>query len=112
MRRQPRSAVGGDSCSRWASCRSLPEAVPSPCLSLRLAISSAITLPHEPVGPPQRKGNRCKAQQIAGGGLMDVEDDEFARERQERNEHHDPRLYDALMPGHDIPQRVIELERD
>jgi len=43
---------------------------------------------------------------------MDVEDDEFARERQERNEHHDPRLYDALMPGHDIPQRVIELERD
>jgi len=43
---------------------------------------------------------------------MDVEDDEFTRERQERNEHHDPRLYDALMPGHDIPQRVIELERD
>ena len=43
---------------------------------------------------------------------MDIENDELACQSQQRNEDHHFRLYDALMPGHEIPQRVIEFERD
>jgi hypothetical protein len=43
---------------------------------------------------------------------MCVKNDELARHCQQRYEDHNACLNDALMPGDDVAQRVIELERD
>jgi len=73
---------------------------------------AVVALAHQPVSDPERQGDGRQRQQLLGGGHLQVEDDELARQRQQGDQQDDLGLDDALLAGDDVLQGVVERQRD
>jgi len=71
-----------------------------------------VALAHEPISHAECQRNCRQSQQVSGGRFTYLKNDELARHGQQRNQEHDLRLDDALVPRYNIPERMVEFECD
>src|SRR6266542_1330963 len=71
-----------------------------------LAPNAVVALAHQPVSDAEGERDGGEPEELLRPGRRQVEHDELAREREERDQQHDLRLDHALLAGDDVLQRV------
>src|SRR6266542_6297287 len=71
-----------------------------------LAPNAVVALAHQPVRDAERERDSGEPEELRRSGRRQVEHDELAREREERDQQHDLRLDHALLARDDVLQRV------
>ena len=77
-----------------------------------IARDTRILLADQPVDDAQRQNSRRESEQFNGSHIMQIQQDEFAGNRQEGDQDDGPYPDDVLMLGKNDQQGVFELKRD
>src|SRR6186713_3432108 len=77
--------------------------------AMRDRCSAIVALSHQPVDNPQHKCNGSQPEQLLAAYGAEVEDDEFARHREQGDQQHHFGLDDALFALHYVLQSMVEL---
>ncbi len=67
---------------------------------------------HQPVHGAKRQHGGAEGEHLHRLGLLEVEQDELAHHREQRDQHHHPHLHHVEAPFRRYQQRALELQRD
>jgi hypothetical protein len=111
-------------CDRWAGMGLLKARVDAQSeairedstsirrVGLRFGNTSIIPLAQQPVNDPERDYRETQSGDSQRGCHLNIEDDEFSRERQNADKYDSLDLYDAVKTFHCLKDTVIEFHGD